>query len=204
MQPRERMHQCVNCLHTGPKKRSCGSCRYAHYCNTECQKADWKEHKKLCKETAVDYLLLKKFPSNYPLFYDSVSNVAHIYAEKHNVSAIWMNIEREGDSLTAEMHNISLNEIVDEVKTVPGDSEIVEQMVSAYDCLDPYKGIVHIIISYKNLTCSFCDENRSNLNESAYSKIKESDSIFIKDYPPCAYTFAITSGQVERIKFTSS
>ncbi|KAL3420383.1 hypothetical protein PVAG01_08882 [Phlyctema vagabunda] len=30
----------------------CGRCRLAQYCSVECQKADWKEHKKTCKAPA--------------------------------------------------------------------------------------------------------------------------------------------------------
>ncbi|KAF8348729.1 hypothetical protein F5887DRAFT_597878 [Amanita rubescens] len=42
---------CGTCHSTGkPKLLLCTACKHTSYCSTECQKADWKAHKKLCKE----------------------------------------------------------------------------------------------------------------------------------------------------------
>lgn len=44
------VERCDNC---GVKKqglKSCARCRITHYCNHACQKAAWKEHKKVCKK----------------------------------------------------------------------------------------------------------------------------------------------------------
>jgi hypothetical protein len=51
-------HTCVNmCGHCekretldGTKLMKCQRCKVAYYCNRECQVADWKGHKKMCKE----------------------------------------------------------------------------------------------------------------------------------------------------------
>ena len=42
---------CYYCRERFPieKLSSCGRCKQACYCSKECQKADWKSHKKLCK-----------------------------------------------------------------------------------------------------------------------------------------------------------
>jgi hypothetical protein len=36
------------------KLQLCGGCKTAHYCSRDCQKADWKEHKTICKDLAND------------------------------------------------------------------------------------------------------------------------------------------------------
>eukprot|EP01083_Nonionella_stella_P163914 541042_1 len=28
----------------------CGKCKNVYYCNVECQRSDWKQHKKVCKK----------------------------------------------------------------------------------------------------------------------------------------------------------
>jgi hypothetical protein len=45
--------RCSNCLLEKKKSKalmSCASCRRVRYCGKECQVADWKRHKKCCKE----------------------------------------------------------------------------------------------------------------------------------------------------------
>jgi hypothetical protein len=43
-------HGCQKCAKGGQTKLfKCGSCQSVRYCSKECQKADWKEHKVLCK-----------------------------------------------------------------------------------------------------------------------------------------------------------
>ncbi|KAJ3495401.1 hypothetical protein NLJ89_g10633 [Agrocybe chaxingu] len=45
------LKQCMYCHiseRDGQKLMSCAACRVAHYCNRECQKNDWKNHKAAC------------------------------------------------------------------------------------------------------------------------------------------------------------
>eukprot|EP00808_Paulinella_micropora_P027310 g45810.t1 len=44
---------CNKCQKTG-KMLVCGSCQSASYCSAECQKADWKVHKKPCKKIKAE------------------------------------------------------------------------------------------------------------------------------------------------------
>ena len=39
---------CENCKGREKKMMVCGQCRQAYYCSRECQKKNWKEHKKIC------------------------------------------------------------------------------------------------------------------------------------------------------------
>ena len=41
---------CAHCGAIEGKQRRCGGCKLVHYCRIECQKADWKEHKAVCKQ----------------------------------------------------------------------------------------------------------------------------------------------------------
>nr|QBK94012.1 MAG: MYND finger protein [Pithovirus LCPAC406] len=41
---------CFTCFRTDKKVRRCGICRTVAYCSKECQKEDWKKHKKICKQ----------------------------------------------------------------------------------------------------------------------------------------------------------
>ncbi|KAI1651927.1 uncharacterized protein F4817DRAFT_85270 [Daldinia loculata] len=42
------LNQCAVCWKEGGQL--CASCKSCHYCSKECQKADWKSHKLLCKD----------------------------------------------------------------------------------------------------------------------------------------------------------
>lgn len=44
----EHMYTCAACGEACPANK-CGGCKQAHYCNSECQKKHWKEHKAACK-----------------------------------------------------------------------------------------------------------------------------------------------------------
>jgi hypothetical protein len=39
---------CHTCMRVGCKLYRCQSCRVQRYCSNECQKKDWKDHKKVC------------------------------------------------------------------------------------------------------------------------------------------------------------
>ena len=40
----------TNCTVCGrPTTKKCGKCGLARYCKTQCQRGDWKDHKKICK-----------------------------------------------------------------------------------------------------------------------------------------------------------
>ncbi|KAJ7610546.1 hypothetical protein DFH06DRAFT_1246058 [Mycena polygramma] len=47
---------CFACFHTKDRSelKECGRCRLVRYCSSECQKKDWKEHKKVCGQTRFD------------------------------------------------------------------------------------------------------------------------------------------------------
>ena len=40
--------KCSNCKGREQKMMACGQCKQAFYCSKECQKKDWKQHKKSC------------------------------------------------------------------------------------------------------------------------------------------------------------
>ena len=46
---KEQNKHCENCLQTTSSLKVCSGCQLVKYCSTECQKAHWKIHKRLCK-----------------------------------------------------------------------------------------------------------------------------------------------------------
>ena len=45
---------CNHCLNSnnmeGMQQKKCSGCKLVYYCSEECQKADWKKHKHICKQ----------------------------------------------------------------------------------------------------------------------------------------------------------
>ncbi len=44
------MRECAHCKKSGLKFKHCSACKSVYYCSRECQKSDWKRHKKECKK----------------------------------------------------------------------------------------------------------------------------------------------------------
>ena len=44
---------CVYCKKPADNMKKCSKCRVMHYCSVDCQKADWKTHKLICKPAHV-------------------------------------------------------------------------------------------------------------------------------------------------------
>ena len=40
--------KCAHCDTTSEKMQRCSRCQFAHYCNRECQRAHWPQHKLQC------------------------------------------------------------------------------------------------------------------------------------------------------------
>jgi len=45
VQPHHMQHACEYCFVASAALMMCGKCKTAHYCNAECQRADWARHK---------------------------------------------------------------------------------------------------------------------------------------------------------------
>lgn len=45
---------CIHCFEIPKKKLFCSKCKRTCYCSAECQKSDWKNHKKICCYPAGD------------------------------------------------------------------------------------------------------------------------------------------------------
>jgi len=60
------MPKCANCAKTksdsGINLKRCAKCQTTHYCSRECQKADWKEHKRVCASNATSATSISNGP----------------------------------------------------------------------------------------------------------------------------------------------
>ncbi len=61
---------CACCAKTGSNPdtnlKRCAKCQTTHYCSRECQKADWKAHKKVCARNAAAASATNDPPTNSP------------------------------------------------------------------------------------------------------------------------------------------
>ncbi|KAI0361646.1 hypothetical protein OH77DRAFT_1417912 [Trametes cingulata] len=57
--------ECSYCRQLKPKEsiKMCGGCKVMGYCSKECQKADWKEHKPICRQTSGGNPAPSRIPS---------------------------------------------------------------------------------------------------------------------------------------------
>ena len=64
----DNLSKCTNCAKTsaesGKNLKLCAKCRTTNYCSRECQRADWKSHKKVCTSNAASNAA---GPSSVPL-----------------------------------------------------------------------------------------------------------------------------------------
>eukprot|EP00741_Cyanophora_paradoxa_P011725 tig00020563_g11329.t1 len=51
---REESVSCAACGAEGPSLKECGRCHAVSYCNADCQRAHWKQHKKACKAAPAE------------------------------------------------------------------------------------------------------------------------------------------------------
>lgn len=66
-QSRNKDRTCYYCGKYDVNVSKCSRCKEVTYCSSECQRADWKEHKKICQVPVVSSVKLK--PPSDPLLY---------------------------------------------------------------------------------------------------------------------------------------
>ncbi|KAF9553408.1 hypothetical protein CPC08DRAFT_713785 [Agrocybe pediades] len=73
-QPARELKQCQHCFKRDTdvnKLLTCSKCKRFYYCNTECQRANWKEHKPICKMTQETRKVMKANPGGGPSLADA-------------------------------------------------------------------------------------------------------------------------------------
>ncbi|KAF1828288.1 hypothetical protein BDW02DRAFT_467795, partial [Decorospora gaudefroyi] len=51
-------HSCAQCGQTPSVPKTCNKCHSAAYCNKDCQKNHFRQHKKVCASLAQEYVKL--------------------------------------------------------------------------------------------------------------------------------------------------
>ena len=70
---RDATHDLKKCLHCGSvaqRMQKCSGCRWARYCTFQCQKADWRKHKRIC---CPDHCLESDRRESGPFIYTTCS-----------------------------------------------------------------------------------------------------------------------------------
>ena len=55
--------KCGSCGTTSAQLQKCGQCELARYCSRECQRADWRQHKRVCPRLREHGVMLRPNPS---------------------------------------------------------------------------------------------------------------------------------------------
>lgn len=94
---------CFTCNKTQGKLRKCGTCQAVYYCDVECQKKNWKEHKRVCNnENYIRHL--------HGLFHTILEN-GGVYCHsalafnKYNITDLKLFVEN-GDNIAIETTKI--------------------------------------------------------------------------------------------------
>lgn len=72
------MSQCAQPYCNRPATNRCSICIIEPYCGSECQKVDWKEHKKICK-------ILKRLSNDLQPYHEAVEIIQEILAASDNI-----------------------------------------------------------------------------------------------------------------------
>src|ERR1043165_7878559 len=72
------MNKCNVCQK--PSKSQCGKCHQTYYCSKECQKKDWKEHKKSCGNLSTQQSISKTNIPNLPSGSSSDNALSELFA----------------------------------------------------------------------------------------------------------------------------
>lgn len=120
--------------------------------------------------------------------------MVHVYAQKHNVSACY--IELRNNPLSATISNISLSLIVEELEndTDPAAQHTIT-MIETENCLQHYEGWCKAIIIYQNITCSFLCSEREAFSPSSEKLLREADRILLLE----GKLFAIKDGKEQEV-----
>jgi len=101
--------KCANCARTaaeaGKSLKGCAKCHSVKYCGRECQKADWKQHKKVCASNAAanagsDNTTSKTVPLNFTQQATNATNALKVTMDKpfHRLdSKTWLHDRPEVD-----------------------------------------------------------------------------------------------------------
>ena len=67
--------ECVRCLTRTEAAKRCGDCLYAMYCSANCQREDWAEHKKFCKQWTNLLDIERRFQTDRAALLDHIDRV---------------------------------------------------------------------------------------------------------------------------------
>jgi splicing suppressor protein 51 len=141
---------CVTCSNAAPDMKDCAKCYGVSYCSKDCQKADWKIHKKVCAQLAaarangVKYNMNGGFGGSIPGKGSSTnSGVLDVAISKpfHKLKArTWLHERSEKDVYKLLVDSWHVRKL--EEYTEKGVTEIIDDDPEATDGMAPFREYV--------------------------------------------------------------
>lgn len=89
--------RCLVCMGMQPATKACGKCRKIWYCCVQCQKDDWREHKKVCctaESVEVETAAKDKFKEAQDVTYKLLGDLEDVYYKKQVTTQACERLER--------------------------------------------------------------------------------------------------------------
>lgn len=126
------LHQCNRCLKFLPNMKACNSCKHAHYCSVECQKADWPDHKTKCKQIKEEYSTIRQVYGE-PSVNKCIQIVCSILSMKKKGKCFLIEIERPAekrDHVIIFIRNGTMEELIQNDKLSFVEIDHISSMIN--------------------------------------------------------------------------
>lgn len=168
------INQCNTCFRASDDLRCCSKCKYAYYCNRDCQLLNWKSHKLLCERTGSEFKFVKDIVDSDSKFYITVCLIADSLARHHNERLINVVLTLDGETTVAKLINISMKTQCDNDET-----GLLRGTFASTGKLEHYDPVIEILWTHGIATYGKCCEVMGRLEEDEEEMLVSSECISV-------------------------